>query len=161
MTLYEIDSRITGLIDPETGEVEDYGTLAALAMERNQKLENMACWIKNMKADVAGITGEVKALQDRKKVIENRMERITEYLKTALDGQKFETARCSVSYRKSAAVEVDAPESTISFLERSGHDDCIKYKPPEISKTGLKDLIKSGVEVPGCHIEEKLNMAIK
>ncbi|MFA6719685.1 MAG: siphovirus Gp157 family protein [Prevotella sp.] len=161
MTLYEIDSRITGLIDPETGEVGDYDTLSELAMERNQKLENMACWIKNMKADIAGIAAEIKALQDRKKAIENRMRRITEHLQTALDGQKFETARCSVSYRKSTSVAIDALGSTIAFLEKSGRDDCLKYKPPEVSKTDLKDLIKSGIEVPGCHIEEKANMTIK
>jgi len=149
------------LIDPETGEVGDYNTLSELAMERNQKLENIACWIKNMKADIAGIAAEIKALQDRKKTIEKRMRRITEYLQTALDGQKFETARCSVSYRKSTSVEIDSIGSTISFLEQSGRDDCLRYEPPEVSKNELKDLIKSGIEVPGCHIEEKANMTIK
>ena len=55
MTLYEIDSRLEALVDPETGEIADFETFEALDMERNRKLENMACWIKNMKADIDGI----------------------------------------------------------------------------------------------------------
>ena len=38
MTLYEIDSAIQALVDPESGELMDYDAFAALQMEREVKL---------------------------------------------------------------------------------------------------------------------------
>ena len=160
MTLYEIDSRLEALVDPETGEIADFEAFEALDMERNRKLENMACWIKNMKADMDGIAAEVKALQARKKVIENRAKRITAYLQEALAGQKFETPRCAVTYRKSTAVEVSDVAGLVEYLMSHGHDDCLTYAAPEIKKKELKDLLDKE-PVPGCAVVQRQNMQIK
>lgn len=51
MTLYEIDQAIQGLVDPETGELMDYEAFAALQMDRDAKIENMALWYKDLMAD--------------------------------------------------------------------------------------------------------------
>lgn len=48
MTIYEIDARMAGLIDPETGELLDYEAFASLQMEREAKIENMALWYKDL-----------------------------------------------------------------------------------------------------------------
>lgn len=59
MNLYEIDLAIeeafTQAVDPETGEVNDeyMAQLDALEMERDRKVENIACFIKNLKADAS------------------------------------------------------------------------------------------------------------
>lgn len=161
MTLYEIDSRLEALVDPETGEIADFEAFEALDMERNRKLENMACWIKNMKADMDSIAAEVKALQARKKVIENRTKRITAYLQEALAGQKFETPRCAVTYRKSTAVEVSDPAVAVTYLEEHGYDDCLNYTLPTIDKTALKALLTDAVPVPECAVVQRQNMQIK
>lgn len=142
MTLYDIDNRLQELVDPETGEIADYEAFEALDMERNRKLENMACWIKNMKADVDGIAAEVKALQARKTAIAKRAERIAGYLQEALAGQKFETPKCSITYRNSTAVVIG------------------DYAEPKIDKNELKKLLNDG-EVPGASLEKRQNMQIK
>lgn len=58
MTLYEIDAAIMTAIahgtDPETGEINNLDELMSLQMERDQKIENIACLIKNLKDDVRG-----------------------------------------------------------------------------------------------------------
>ena len=36
MTLYEIDSRLEALVDPETGEIADLESFEALDMEHNR-----------------------------------------------------------------------------------------------------------------------------
>lgn len=54
MTLYEIDKSIEALVnavDPDTGEITvDNDALDALLMERDTKVENIACCIKNLSA---------------------------------------------------------------------------------------------------------------
>lgn len=162
MTLYEIDSRILDLVDPETGEVADLETFELLAMDRTVKLENMACWIKDMKAASSSLRDEISTLQSRKRAVDNRRERISQLLQDALGGQKFETARCVVSFRKSPpAVEVDDTVATVNWLASEGYDDCLKYRDPEIKKTELKELINGGTEVPGCRIVQRQSMSVK
>jgi len=160
MTLYDIDNRLQELVDPETGEIADYEAFEALDMERNRKLENMACWIKNMKADVDGIAAEVKALQARKTAIAKRAERIAGYLQEALAGQKFETPKCSITYRNSTAVVIGDYATVVEYLESHGHTDCVTYAEPKIDKNELKKLLNDG-EVPGASLEKRQNMQIK
>ena len=52
MKLYEIDEAILGCIDTETGEVIDPERLTALQMERTEKIEGVALWIKDIKAEI-------------------------------------------------------------------------------------------------------------
>ena len=60
MTIYEINAAMLECIDPETGEV-DAEQLEALNMLREQKIENAALWLKNLKSDVAELKAEKKA----------------------------------------------------------------------------------------------------
>ena len=57
--LFEINRAITdawaACVDPETGEVNDelYAQFEALEMERDAKIEGIACWAKNLTSDAA------------------------------------------------------------------------------------------------------------
>ena len=62
MTLYEIDAAMQECIDPETGEV-DAERIEALAMERDKKIENIALWIINIKADIETAKAEIDRLR--------------------------------------------------------------------------------------------------
>lgn len=69
MTLYEIDVALMTAIahgtDPETGEINNLDELMGLQMERDQKIENIACLIKNLKDDVRGLKAEAQVLTER------------------------------------------------------------------------------------------------
>ena len=58
MKLYEIDAAIMECIDLETGEIVDADRLTALQMEREQKLENVALWIKDLDAEAKALKAE-------------------------------------------------------------------------------------------------------
>ena len=58
MNLYEIDNEILSCVDMETGEVVDMDKLNNLQMERDQKIENIGCWIKNLLADAKALKEE-------------------------------------------------------------------------------------------------------
>lgn len=64
MTLFEIDAAILTAIahgtDPETGEINNLDELMSLQMERDQKIENIACLVKNLKDDVRGLKAEAQ-----------------------------------------------------------------------------------------------------
>ena len=74
MTLWEIDQGIMACLDAETGEIIDPEMLTALSMEREAKLENVACWIKNLRAEAAAIKAEKDALAKREKAAAKKAE---------------------------------------------------------------------------------------
>lgn len=161
MNIYEIDSAIMALVDEETGEILDIEALEQLQMERDQKLENVACWHKNLVAEAAAIRQEELNLAKRRQAIENRAERLKKYLSDALGGQKFQTAKCAVSFRKTTKVELSEPALAIAWAQANGYGNIVTYKAPEISKSGLAVLLKEGKEVPGAELVNGLSVGVK
>ena len=105
-TLWQIDEEIMACIDQETGEIIDGERLDALQMERKAKLENVALWVKNLEADAAAFKAEKQAFEAREKAATNKAKGLKEWLGNALQGAKFATEKCAVSFRKSEAVEI-------------------------------------------------------
>lgn len=160
MTLYEINAAIAGCVDVETGEIIDFDRLDELALAREEKLENIALYIKNIDAFCADIREEEKALAARRKTKENEAARLREYLAHNLDGQKFETPRVKLSWRASAGVKVTEERELRQWLAQN-HPDCLKYKLPEISLDGVKGLLKLGEIIPGVVLEQRNNLQMK
>jgi len=158
MTLYEIAESIMACFDPETGELVDVDAFEALQMERTQKIENIACWIKDLTADAAAIREEEKSLADRRRSMENKAENLKNYLSRFLgDGEKYSSARCALSWRKSTKVEVDLQELYKDPLS----ENYLLYRDPEPNKTAIKEAIKAGFTVNGCELIENNNLQIK
>lgn len=160
MKLYEIDNAIDELIrnsiDPETGEVMDItDELDALQMEREDKLESVALVIKNLTAEATAIRNEEKALADRRRTAENRVEWLKGYLMQSLAGQKFSTPKVAVSFRSTTAVYI---EDDAEFLKE--HPEYARIKT-EIDKSALKDALKNGAEVSGAALENRTSMIVR
>jgi hypothetical protein len=155
MTLYEIDKRIIDLIDDETGEIIDsnLNTFDELMMEKNNKIENVALWIKNLRADAEAYKAEAQAFVDRKKAAERKIESLTRLLEITLRGRKFKTERVQIGYRKSDSVQIDKDAKL--------PDEYLRFREPEPDKAALKKALKDGVEIKGARLEEKLNMQVK
>lgn len=161
MTIYEIDARMAGLIDPETGELLDYEAFASLQMEREAKIENMALWYKDLTAEAKAIREEEKSLAERRKSAENKAERLKGYLDEALAGESYKSAKVAVSYRRSKAVEISDESAVIGELESSGRNDCIYYTAPRVNKVALAHLLKDGGTVPGAELVERNNIQVR
>lgn len=153
-SLYQIDQAILECLDAETGEIIDAEKLNALFMEKNQKIENIALWIKNLQADALAYKAEKDAFAARQKAAENKVESLKAWLVSALGGQKFSTAKCAVSFRKSEAVQVDDVNSIPAEWTR------IKTTI-EPDKTAITAAIKAGQEITGCKLVENTNISIK
>lgn len=162
MTLYEINSQIIDFmnnieIDEETGEIlTDMSMLDQLQVAHDEKIENIALFIKNTEADCDAIKKEEAALAKRRKTKENLINRLKSALSDDLQGSKFETPRCKISFRKSTSTEVDEEE----FLKY--HKDlCTKVESYKYSKTDLKKLVQGGTPLHGVKLVENKSISVK
>lgn len=159
-SLYEIDSQIesivekfAGAFDEVTGEIIDeelytnsQKELDNLEITQNEKIENIACYIKNLHSDVFALENEIKTLSQRKKVKENQLKRIKEYLANFLKFKgikKIETPKAVVSFRKSEALEITDEEEAIEWCRHRGF---LKEQKPEIDKAEVKKYIKELID---------------
>jgi len=140
--------------DPETGELLNALEWDKLNMAYEEKVENIACFIKNLTSDIADFKAEEANLAARRKTLERKAEFLKRLLLDNMDGQKFSTVKCAVSFRKSEAVQVDDVNHIPAEMLR------IKttYEP---DKTAIKAAIKSGREINGCRLVENTSIQIK
>lgn len=160
-SIYEINQAILDCLDPETGEILDMEALEQLQMDRVQKAENVACWRKNLMAMIASIKAEEDALKKRRETLQRRVDGLDGYLVAHFSGEKIETARAVITWRKSAGVEIVDKQEAIDYLTYISHDELLKYKEPDIDKKAAKALLESGVFIPGLVLSERLNLQIK
>lgn len=154
MNLYEINSQILDCIDPGTGEVMDIDRLEKLNMAKAEKVDNIACWVKNLEADVAAFEAQEKAFADRKAAAKRKIDSLKHYLTDALGGQNFSSDRCAVSFRRSKAVCVlDEAAIPAEYMTE------MTTRAP--NKTAIAALLKTGTAVPGCELVERVNPSVK
>lgn len=154
LTLYDIDNSILECIDEETGEVIDEARLDALMMERSEKIENVALWIKNLKADVKILREEKEVFAKRQAQAQKKLDSLEQYLLHALDGKKFSSSLCTVSWRRSERIEVDDE----SELPKEYMRTTVSEAP---DKVAIKEAIKSGTVIPGARVIESMNAVVR
>ena len=160
--LYDIDQEILDCVDAETGEILDTEKLDALQMEREAKLEGVALWVKDMKAEADAVKAEADKLTARRKALENRMESVKAWLLQALNGEKLKTPRCNVYQTHSQKVVIDDEKALVDmFMASPFGEKFLRMKDPEIDKTALKDSMKQGYEYEFAHLEETESVVIK
>ena len=153
MKLYEINEQIMACIDSETGEVIDPEQLNNLQIAKDEKLENLALWYKDLIAEANALKEEKEAFATREKAAKNKAESIKNYLSYALNGENFKTTKCALSFRKSEKTVIDDIYSI--------PENFLKYSEPTADLTEIKKAIKNGEEIKGAHLEETQNIQIK
>lgn len=161
MNLYWVDNAIYKLYDefvnPETGELTDPDAFAEryaeLEISREEIIENTLLLYKNCVSDAEAIAAEIKTLKARQAALEKRADRLKADASDALNGEKFQTAKVAVSWRKSTAAEVDeslCPEEYITTKITTAPD-----------KKAITAALKAGQEIPGCKLVERVNMSVR
>lgn len=151
--LYDIEDAILECVDMETGEIIDCDKLAELQMERDEKIQNIALWIKNLEADAEAYKKEKDSFAEKQKAAENKAKKLKEYLSTFLDGQAFKSARVNISFRSSEAVNI----TDISKIP----EQFLKYAEPTADKTEIKKMLKTGFAIDGAELVSNRNIQIK
>ncbi len=157
MTLYEIDKALADFefeVDEETGEILNAADLDELKMARDDKIEGISLWIKNLEAEKEAVKNEKNNFADREKRLGKKIDSLKGYLTYALDGQKFSTPKVAVSFRKSESVHI-----TDEYLIPDEYKIFTVVKKPD--KGVIKDALKKGKEIMGVELVEKRNVQIK
>lgn len=173
MKLYEIDAALESyleydgiIIDPTTGEaispedadnrmvlkLEEY---EALQMEREAKIEAWGCHLKNCDAEIAALDKEIKALTARKKAREHHRDASKARLQFYLAGEKFSTARVSISYMTTKKVNFTGQaEDLPAEFQRVK----ISVEPDLVA---IGKALKAGEEVEHATLTENTSMQVK
>lgn len=160
--LYEIDQAILDCVDLETGEIIDPEKLTALQMEREQKLEGVALWVKDLNAEAVAVKEEADKLLTRKRALDNKISSLKMWLLMALEGQKLKTPRCNVYQTHSQKLAVADEAKLIEFLQTLEEpEQFLRFKDPELRKDEIKKALKDGFHIPGAELEETESVVIK
>ena len=167
-SLYELNNELYELlengfnmacIDEETGEINPEAAAAFLddlMLERGEKIENIALYIKSLECDAEAIAAEEKRLKKRKEQKQRKAERLRDYLRSSLlafGDKKFETARVALSFRSSRQVVVaDMSKLPTEYVREK--------VTMEADKIAIKKAIDEGQEIAGAYVEEKKNLTI-
>ncbi|MBR4743569.1 MAG: siphovirus Gp157 family protein [Oscillospiraceae bacterium] len=160
MTLYEIAQEMATLIDPETGELKDYEAFEALSLEREEKIDNVAKWIIDLEAEAKMVKDRADELTKRAQSAKKKADRLKEFLQEYLAGEKRKTADYTIGYRRTEAVEITDEDRAVAWLMEHG-EDALTYQQPKISKTAVKEILKSGKEIPGAELVERQSMSVR
>lgn len=154
-TLYEINNQIMDCIDLETGEIVHEDKLAALKLDKHEKLRNIAFLAINMTADAAALKEQETKFAARRKRAESTAKWAKETLAKELAGQTMKEPEFTISYKKSETVEV-----ADSFVDKLP-PEFLTPVAPKVNKVELKKALKQGAIIEGVSLVEHSNIQVK
>lgn len=84
MSLYEITGRLAylrELVESEAISEENAAdTMEAILQEQEDGYENAVKWIRDIEAEIEAVKAEAEKLADKRKTLENRKERVRDYI---------------------------------------------------------------------------------
>lgn len=159
--LYDIGSRyrnIQELLDnPKFPNEEIKKTFDGIDEEFNIKVENITKFIRSMKVDVEGINNEIKRLQDRKRVLENRVEALKRYVYDQMNSvgkKKIQGKLFTLAIQKN-------PKQVIVRDSKSIPQKYLVPQEPKIDKELILQDIKIGMKVNGVDITQNESLRIR
>jgi hypothetical protein len=157
MNLYELSIAFQEVqnmdLDPEV--MKD--TLDSIEDAIENKAENIAKLIRNLESDVSAYKEEEDRLKTKRQATENKVKWLKTYLEDnmKLTGKtKFKSGMFNFSIQKN-------PASVNIIDENILPKDFLIPQPPKVDKTALKDVLKTGVEVPGAELKQTEGLRIR
>ncbi len=149
------------VVNPEIAKAEMleawFDTLSGIEEEFNFKAENLAQYIKCLRAESDDIDEEIKKLRVRSASKKKRIERLKAYLMNcmkAIGVNKIDVPRARITIQNNApSLKIENEVEFINTLQKNNRDDLLKYSLPEIKKSDIKKLIKAGEHFDGAWLE--------
>lgn len=167
-TLYEITRDLVLLkdidvLEPTDGEPEENRleqlrqALDNLNMKFVDKVTNIVKLIKNLEAQRDAVASEVKRLSDRKKAMDNRIDWLKNYVKTAMQATQSEKIKYALF-----TIYVGQSQPSVEVLNIDEvEEQFIKIKK-EVDKTKILEQVKStGVIPSGVNIVQGTHLVIR
>ena len=164
MNLYELNQNFNNLIEVlENTEDENIkelikNSMDQLALETNEKIENIIKYIKNLEAEAEALEKESKRLNDRKIRTLKKVDNLKGYLKdftSSLESKKYNTGIFNISIRKNAASLVIDNEFLVP------EEYCKIEVIRKVDKVALKEKLKAGEVIEGVKLQQTESIIIK
>ena len=166
MKLYEINQKYLEILDAIENEeipvdcIKD--TLDSIEGDFELKIDSIVSYIKNLKIEKEAIKDEIKTLQARVESKENKIDGLTEYVKTSMEifnKKKIETSRNVISLRKT-------PEKLVIKNEELAKEKLTKIEggviiETRINKQLLKEKLKEGEKFEFAELKAGKTLTIK
>ena len=162
VTLYDITNNFNTIfneIEELDGELtpELEAQLAITEDNYKQKLENYACVVRDYESDVIAIKAEIERLNNRKKIIENRAERLKQRMFEAVQQfGKVETPKFKIGTRKSTVTNINIDR--IDKLKRGIFDFAHEIHDNGVIAFGEECDIEGILAVVNNNIQAKYNI---
>ena len=162
-SLYEIKQSIIDALDNATRHAEENDgeiteemskELDALEIAKEKKIGNICRYYKSLNAEAEMIKNEEKNLSDRRKVTENKAQRLKDYLSAMLDGEKYSDSVSKVSWKSSKSVIVTDQNDVPAIYTKT-------IKTVSVDKMLVKTQLLKGIKIDGCELKESNNIQIK
>jgi hypothetical protein len=167
MNLYEINTEYLALMSAvENGEIPEEAiadTLEGIEGEIEIKVDNIACMLKNIAAEVAAFKAEEERLAERRKVKERLYERVKGYLSSEMlrvNLTKVETTRNKIGFRASKSVTITDTDGFLAWA-MTGHEELLSFSKPTPNKTEIKKALEGGADIFGAQLVTSQNIQIK
>jgi len=156
--LYEISNQFKALdeINLESDDdVQAFADLyAGLQVSLTEKIENCCMVLRNAQAEADAITEERARLDDRRKALENKIDRLREYMLHEMEGIGVDSVKGALfSVRiqnnpQSVQVDGDVPEE-------------YQRVKVEADKTKIRQALLDGIEIAGCKLVQTKSLRVK
>lgn len=148
------------LADLDLDEQTVADTLESMGGELEVKATNVAFFTRNLEALAASIKEAEAGMAARRKAIENRAQRMRDYLLNCMQlagVQKIEAPYFKLAQRENPpAVVIDEPGLIPAEYMKQPEPP-----PPSPDKTAIKAAIQQGKEVPGAHLQRGVRLDIR
>lgn len=142
-----------------------FDTLTGIEAEFDEKVENIAVYIKQLTAEAKTLKAEKAAIAKRQSQKEKSVESLKIYLLNsmqALGRKRIDMPKAVITVKNNApSLVIDDEISFIDWAQKNNFDYLLKYSMPDVKKNDVKALCKSGKEFPYVHMESKQSLNIK
>lgn len=159
MKLYELTDDYLKLMEmaEELDEETFQDTLESIEDAIEEKVEKTAFLIRNLEADVIAIKEEEKRLKDRRQALENKIQRMKDYLFEQLEKAGIDRVK-----RPLITVSIqNNPPSVRVVNEELIPSHFMIPQPPKLDKKGILEKLKHGENVPGVELAQGRSLRIR
>jgi len=155
MKLYEIKQKLKESIDwalSSEDPTEAIHDIEKLEYEKIEKVLSIGKYIKNLTYDKTALKMEEDHLKERRRTIENKIQRLKDYLTYAVPGETFEDPQCKLSWRKSQKLHIADWAVVPEQFQK------VKIEP---DRTALTKAFKAGEYYDGIDLLDCDNLQVK
>ena len=174
-SLYEISQEYEAFLSQvdeyvaliEAGELPQEAfddTIAGIRAELDDKIDAVACVVKNHLAMVEALQNEKRAIERRLSAEKKAVDRLCDYIgytMRAAGKDKLQSPRNVLSFRRSEGVAIADLAAFLAWARENGRTDLLTVKEPTPALTEIKRAINAGEDIVGAVIEERYNLQIK